>query len=592
MDRGFESHWAYVRGNMELVVMPNKARFSWTEFLGTIFKGLEGYIYAPTLDRSTGKFQPVFVKHTQLARLERHIREESSRTDVYISPSVFREPKATKDNFVGSNVVWCEFDGNYAEPTVEPSITVLSSKEGHVHCYWLLDTPIDNAQDLEKVNRALAYSLGADKSGWDANQILRPPETFNFKRELPVVALSAPLARYNIGAFSTYEAPEKLEDESIRLKTIPDVMDVIYEFPLGTEFKDVFTANYEEGERSTAYMQVGYLAAEAGVSNEELYALLRNFDERIGKYADREDRHRRLLDIIERVRLKVPIQSQLGQARPSFEIFDIISFGNQDLTVEWLLPGILQQGGNMLLSGPPGAGKTQLALNFAYGLASGTDVLGYKPNEPTRILFISAEMGPTDLKCFTDLITPRYKEYKDLLQENLFVLPMGEPIYLNTPVEQNRLRSLVEALNIRGIIFDSLGSATNKALTDEEGTKSLLDFNDRFRNEMGVFTWFIHHNRKATENNKEPSGLADIYGSQYITARATTVLSIWPVKTNILKVRELKKRLAPQEDDWFIKRNSELNFTKLDPSEAATVITSKSPLGKAATNGNSNPFRI
>lgn len=573
------------------------SKLSLSEFLHFLFDGLEGYIYAPTYNRDTEKFNPVFVKHTQLARLERHLREESENTDVYLSPSIFKEPRAIKENFAGTNVVWCEFDGNFVPPEVLPTLAIQSSQEGHVHCYWKLDSPLDNAQDVEKINRALAYSLGADKSGWDVNQVLRPPETWNYKRDLPVSVMSANSQIHNVGAFVVYQAPDKLEDESIRLKTIPDVMDVVYEYPLGTEFKDVFTSNYTEGERSTAYMQVGYLAAEAGVTNEELYSLLRNFDERVGKYTKREDRHRRLLDIIERVRLKVPSQSQLARQDGSaenrlLEIFDIISFGNQDINIEWLLPGLLQSQGNMLLSGPPGVGKTQLALNFAYGLATGTDTLGYRPESASRVLFVSAEMGPADLKVFTDSMTPRYKDYLNELQENFYILPLGEPLYLNLKPIQDQLRRMVETLSLRGIVFDSLGSATNKALTDEEATKSLLDFNDRFRNEMGVFTWFLHHNRKATENNKEPSGLADIYGSQYITARATTVLSLWPVKSGILKVRELKKRLAPQEEDWFIKRGEGLSFSRLDPNEAATVVTTKSKIGRANDKPDNNPFKI
>ena len=221
--------------------------------------------------------------------------------------------------------------------------------------------------------------------------------------------------------------------------------------------------------------------------------------------------------------------------------------------------------------------------------------MGFDLDSPRRLLFVSCEMGPVDLKVFTDQITGQFDaEQQMLLSENLYVFPHGEPLYINTQKGQDQLIRMADVLKIDGFIFDSLGSATHKSLTDEEATKGLLDFNDRLRKEMGVFSWYIHHNRKATENNKEPSGLADVYGSQYITARATTVLSLWPQPNHILKVRELKKRLAPQEEDWYIKREAQhLRFRRANAEEIATVITHKSPIGKAVKNDKpNNPFGI
>jgi archaellum biogenesis ATPase FlaH len=578
--------------------IPEKAALSLRGFLSFLYDGLEGYIYAPTLDRSSGEFRQVFVKTSNLDRLEAHIKESALTTDVYIAPAVFSEPKVSKQTFAASNVVWCEFDGN--APTdydTEPTLSIESSLPGHQHNYWRLDEAISDFAILEEVNRGLAFTLEADKSGWDCTQILRPPETHNFKRDKPVGIDRITGAIYNIGDFVHFTAPPRMEDDAITIGTIPDVMDVIFKHPFPEDFRDLFSSKPAEGSRSTYMMRVGYVAAETGCSNEEIYALIRNFDERVGKYTERLDRHRRLLDIIERVRVKYPLEPEgVSESFDAIEVFDIISFGHQTLEVKWLIPSLLQEGGNMLLVGPPGVGKTQVALNFAYGLATGSDILNYTLGNPRRILFVSCEMGPVDLKVFTDQMTSQFDtEQQALLRENFFVFPHGEPMYLNTPAAQEQLKRMIDVLQIDGFIFDSLGSATNKALTDEESTKGLLDFNDTLRKEMGVFSWFIHHNRKATENNKEPSGLADVYGSQYITARATTVLSLWPQQQSILKVRELKKRLAASEPDWYIKREAKhLRFRRASEDEIAVTLTKRSTIGKASSDGksNNNPYAI
>lgn len=571
-----------------------RQQLSLAGFLSMLYGGFtEGYIYCPTYDRDAERFKQVFVHVDKLKVLENHILQHAQETDVYLAPGIFREPRVSKDSFAGSNVVWAEFDGNSPDEFKDqPSVIIQSSTDKHTHCYWQLTEPITNAFDLEEINRALTFTMGADASGWDCTQILRPPGTVNHKRGCRVELRLATGEIYNRDSFAAYTAPDRTDEDSIELDHIPDVQDVIFKYPLGTEFKTVFRSNPTEGKRSTAYVYLGYLSAEVGMSDEELYSVLRNFDDRIGKYRAREDRHRRLLDIIERVRLKYPTQleSAYQDSVGRLEIYDVVSFDNSEFAIEWLLPGLLQQAGSMLLSGPPGVGKTQVALNFAFGLAAGSDVLGYRCGLPRRVLFVSCEMGPPDLKYFTSNILRRYEAHKDTLAENLYILPRGEPLYLNTVEGQDALLRMVDATKAEGIIFDSLGSATTKSLTDEEATKGLLDFNDRFRNNTGAFTWFIHHNRKATEANKEPSGLPDVYGSQYITARATSVLSLWPVRKNVLKVRELKIRLAESKDDWYIKRTENLNFELISTEEAKPPKEVKSV--NTDTNVNYNRFGI
>src|SRR5690606_21999974 len=92
-----------------------------------------------------------------------------------------------------------------------PSVEVQSSGESNRHTYWLLDAFLDGKQ-IESLNRSLAYALGADTSGWDANQFLRPPLSTNRKYRKPitvkVVVDREELAPYSVGDFEHIPTPK------------------------------------------------------------------------------------------------------------------------------------------------------------------------------------------------------------------------------------------------------------------------------------------------------------------------------------------------------------------------------------------------
>src|SRR5690606_29582506 len=114
----------------------------------------------------------------------RHILKNSALGyNVFYSPALYRATKPIKENVMGSWFLWVDFDGNAPLSWEElesdisipkPSLIIQSSLPTHQHCYWQLDEFLTDIETLEDRNRALAYHLKADTSGWDADQILRP----------------------------------------------------------------------------------------------------------------------------------------------------------------------------------------------------------------------------------------------------------------------------------------------------------------------------------------------------------------------------------------------------------------------------------
>lgn len=552
---------------MSLSVVPEPSD-STAEFIDYLYDGLEGYIYSPTIERGPNGEPGPFTQHffqwpTERDELLSHIVTNSEQRDVYVAPAVFDAPNSHKQHFKATNVVWTEFDGVIPSDLREvpvPSLRVRSSTEGFEHWYWKLSTPGHEPNHIENVNRALAYGLGADASAWDINQVLRPPGTINHKRQTPVGVVARSNSTVEVSHFESLPAtPEPAVQ--FTLQDIPDVTSVVLKYAWPETVAELYRQrDFPVGSRSSAMMKLGYYLAEMGMTDAEMFSVLRNADDRWGKFKDRQDRDKRLVDLIQKARLKYP--AEIVVQEDEIPLYGFRSFLNTEIHIEWLVEGILQQMGYMLLTGPSGVGKTQWSLRWAMHFAMGKDFMGYKIERPYRIAFFSCEMGHPDLKQFLTLMSEGLTEEElDLLEQNLILAPLGEPLYLDNPLAQQKFEGLLELLRPDGFFFDSIGSATSGELSSESVVKVLMDFNDRLRKKFNVFSWYIHHMRKATGDNKKPNKQADVYGNQYLVNRATTVYCLWPAP-GAIEVIPLKKRLAPLEESWFITRLANLDFMK------------------------------
>lgn len=557
-------------------------------YLNFLFEGLEGYVYVATGERETlGKiqdWQQKFFKYPdELNAIKAYIKTSTGNREVYVAPGLYHSgDNHSRSNFKVSNVVWTELDSgralSIASPgssgweifsTPMPSLRLQSGEPGNEHWYWRLSNPIESAERLESINRGLCITFGADQSSWDATQILRPPETFNHKRGKLATSLL-----YNGGQSYSEEIFRKLEPTTPPIElddgTIPDVFDVIMRYAFSVTFITLFKSSPVEGTRSTALMQLGYLGAEHGLTDSELFSIIRNADDRWGKFAGRTDRTRRLSDLITRVREKHPIRTSIV-LRERAEAYGFKSFLDSEIKLEWLVPGLLDRSGYLLLTGPAGVGKTQWSLRWAINLALGKEFLGTPVTRPMKVVFFSLEMGGAALKYFLEQMASTLSE-EDVskLEENFIILPLGESLYLDGSDDQKFFEETIKEHKPEIAFVDSLGSSTSGEL-GESTVKLIMDFNDRIRQTYNVATWFVHHNRKAQADNRKPNKMSDVYGGQYIVNRATTVLCLWPDVRGI-EVIELKKRLSELGDSWHIQRTATgLNFIRVADITLGTV---------------------
>lgn len=562
------------------------------DFFTFFYENESGYVYLAFKDSEDPRnFQQEFFEWPKESdKLIAAVQENFAKYEVYFAPALFSKAEGTKDAVKGSYVLWAEFDDcsiDVSDLSIpEPSLRIQSSDEKHQHWYWKLQSFCTDTESIESINRGIAYFYGADPSGWDISQILRPPNTVNHKRSLQVKLIELTDKTADIVDFSELPDPPPLVEVPDVPEKIPSVEDVIAKYEIPIRVWRLFKRGLPEGKRSDGLMSLGYSLAEIGLRNDEILSVLYNADERWGKFKGRADQLKRLSEIVTISRQKYPEKGGVEQKENKLESMGLLSVLRASIEVSWVWRGLLHDRGYMLLTGPSGVGKSQLSLDAAAHFALGKDFLGRQVSEPQKVGFFSLEMGLVELKHFLTLQAGYFDDEElELLEKNLRFFPLGEPIYLNRGEEKQRISNAIQEEELKGIFVDSLGSTTEESLSAEKDVKSLMDWNDAIRNRLGIFSWFIHHHRKATSDNKKPNKLSDVYGNQYITARATSVLCLWDTGAiNSINVLPLKVRLSPEKAPFNIYRDAKLHFT--EKKAGITIVQSEEKDDEKETTGN------
>lgn len=577
-------------------------------FFDKIWRDREGFVYLPTHDPKTEEWKPLMYKWPEHKNyVINHVLSSSAKgLNVFFAPAIFSEPSPKKENVLGSHVVWTDFDGNAPEDWPDavpqeaqdgpqdgpaalpaPSMRVQSSTDSHEHVYWCLDSFVTDVQQIENINRSISYTYRADTSGWDANQILRPPYTTNYKHDLPVTLAKYEERQSPVGAFGTLKPIMELVSDSIDTENLPEVEKIIAKYPWDEEhFKMFMDPQIPEGHRSSALMRLGYFGAERGMTDAEIYALLENADARWGKFAKRSDKRKRLLDIINRAKSKhstptgdltfAGLQSSSSKEIKVDQryVYGFKDFLEEDIEVEWVLEQLLEVGGFGMIASAPGVGKTQLSLQLAAACALGTDFIGYKVAKPQKIVYFSLEMGPVSLRHLLETVIGHYSEQDlSVLQENLLIVPLGESL----PVMRNEslqfVKTVLDETQPTFVLFDSLAKLTGGKF-DAEGSNKVNEFYASIRSRYGACVVVVHHNRKANGDNKRPTRLEDIYGEVFLTTDMTFVLTMWhdpEWPKNHIEIATVKSRLSEERDPAVYVRDENLFFSSKTAAEVASV---------------------
>lgn len=528
------------------------------EFLSDLFGDQEGIVYSPVKGEVWN--QHFFEWPNQRELLEAHL-ENYDKREVYVSPVLFSEKRIAPETFKGTQYLWTEFDGTLPTEFIEPSMRILSSQEGHEHWYWRLNEFQTSKVLVEDLTKRIAYHYSADLSVWDYQNVLRPTDTWNHKRNKPVTLLTRTQNVYSIDSFLRLPIPTTSSRLDFSLGTLPRREEILAKYKWKENTLDLLFKVVATGGRSTGLARVALDAIEAGCSNEEAYVLVEDCDSRWGKYTGRTDREKQLKACIAYARTKKATTAEITQS--TTEVYRFHDFMKTDIRLRWAIEGLLPVAGSMVIIGKEGIGKSTFSLRTAMNLALGVkEFLTWKIATKQKTLFISLEMQHGELKeFFNDMKLS--EEEQEALQDGFHIWPIGHAYPFDTPDQQLELLKFIDLHKIELVIIDSLSLSMYGSIKNDDDVKRLnAFFNEDLRKDRKCGYILIHHLRKqGTGEESRVSELDDSFGSRFITSNAQTVLLLSQRKGSPrLTVKFLKTRMTQGVKEFDIERTPDRGF--------------------------------
>src|SRR5215208_3665089 len=262
-----------------------------------------------TLDQATIK--PNFFAYPKKAEAAAKwaLEESEEGREVYQCSHLLTEPCRVKENAAAVHCLWGDLDGAEVPNGELKPTAVVESSPGRYHAYWRLTDAIP-ADIAEQLNRRLAHKIDADPSGFDRTQLLRVPETTNYKypdhprvRILETEGSRTYPPKQLEEILPTFEEPEAAHEPADDSEEPPVVLDA--EALKAWRGEKPKLKDDGKIDRSASLLKIGRVLFDAGATGSTVVQALRERDEALWWecYTGRSDgdkQYQNIVDVLER----------------------------------------------------------------------------------------------------------------------------------------------------------------------------------------------------------------------------------------------------------------------------------------------------
>ena len=489
-----------------------------------VWRKQPGAYFCISTKSRAGEWRDHFLKNTELSRVPEFIEAHMDK-DLYWCPHGFDRTRRLKQFAVAPKLLWSDMDE--VDPRdlgkLMPSIAWESSP-GRYCGLWIIDKFA-----TDTLNQRLTYKIGADKGGWDFTQVLRIPNTKNYKyQSTPRVKLL-----WSDGPDYSFDDLDRLLPP---IEGTPSKTKVRSTVQLYKKHERGFNSfirrelmrkeKPKAGKRSEVIWRLTNEIMEAGCTREETFELVRGsiWNKFLGR-RNGDDQLKREIDKALEKHIRVvedehdaPFEEE--EVETDDEDIKLLVRSMQDVeeeNLDWVWYPYLAKSELTILEGDPGVGKSYLAQMIAKAVCDGERL----PSPKIRSLPMG-KVAYFDMENSSGSVTKKRLVANGIVNlKNYF--QEEEPFSIDDDDTMEAVYEAIDRLRPSLVVFDTLntyiGKAdTHKASETQQAFKTFIEIARRFNCSVLVL-------RHLTKSSKEKA-LYRGQGSIAFTGLARVVMTV------------------------------------------------------------------